>query len=298
MQKNYSSQIGFLDPFSFYDHEVSDILEECEAALLSEPIISIDPTPIRNDRVLIVKEVPITENSWHHDLSILEALRPLIQIPSTSTGYGNDDNDLGMEETSLSYVTDASCTDQSENQSSCGDRIHLRFDPWNEKFQALKQFYQKHGHVHVSQGQNEDPVLAAWVKRQRYQHKLKSQGRRSTLTDEREMLLEQLGFVWESHAAVWEERLSDLCAFAETHGHCMVPTKYPENQQLSIWVKCQRRQYKLFLRGEKSTMTLERIKTLASLGFVFNPRKLKNSMEATEDTIQALESTMSNRRYD
>ena len=60
------------------------------------------------------------------------------------------------------------------------------------------------------------------------------------MTQERQKLLEQLGFVWDSHASGWEERLKELEDFNEKHGHCRVPKTYAENPQLAIWVKVRR----------------------------------------------------------
>ena len=111
------------------------------------------------------------------------------------------------------------------------------------------------------------------------------------MTDERQQALESLGFVWDSHWAIWEERLNELVAFRDDHGHCNVPANFEGNPPLSIWVKvraishpkhianafvltltfassqCQRRQYKLFRSGQKSNMTEERIAKLDSVGF-------------------------------
>jgi hypothetical protein len=152
---------------------------------------------------------------------------------------------------------------------------------WQEKFQELLQFRQGYGHICVPSNWPQNASLAHWIKRQRYQYKLKQAGQHSTMTDERESALEQLGFVWSSHSAFWEERLNELRAFREKHGHCNVPTKYPENPQLAVWAKCQRRQIKLYLtqaaNGKGSHMTLERIAKLIDARFVFNPRELKKS---------------------
>jgi hypothetical protein len=96
------------------------------------------------------------------------------------------------------------------------------------------------------------------------------------MTEERQGALESLGFVWDSHSATWEERWNELRKFREHHGHCNVPKKDPENHQLAVWVKWQRRQFTLFGEGKYSNMTKERIEKLQVLGFVFNPR-LKNN---------------------
>jgi hypothetical protein len=181
------------------------------------------------------------------------------------------------------------------------------------------------------------------VKRQRYQYKLMVDGKQSTMTAERYVttsqpiddesffikkkpcwrqnpsciflfrcffcfsvkLLEEIGFVWDSHAAVWvsvprrnsiiiwifaftiqqipnnilpavyislivflqEERLNELREYHAIHGDCNVPSSYAENPKLATWIKCQRRQYKLLQEGKTSNMTLERMTELHKIGF-------------------------------
>lgn len=94
----------------------------------------------------------------------------------------------------------------------------------------------------------------------------------STMTDDRVLALNALGFVWNAHEAGWEERFHELLKFKAEKGHCNVPSLYKENQQLATWVKCARRQYKLLLAGKKSNMTLERISRLNQLGFTWELR--------------------------
>jgi hypothetical protein len=74
------------------------------------------------------------------------------------------------------------------------------------------------------------------------QFKLRHQGKHTTLTEERMQSLNDLGFVWSSHGAIWDDRLEELQRYNETHGHCNVPKNYPDNKGLAVWVKCQRRQ--------------------------------------------------------
>ena len=66
-------------------------------------------------------------------------------------------------------------------------------------------------------------------------------GKQSTMTDERVKLLEDIGFIWDSHAAVWEERLNELREYRRIHGDCNVPSSYAKNPKLATWIKCQRR---------------------------------------------------------
>ncbi|CAJ1968149.1 unnamed protein product [Cylindrotheca closterium] len=140
---------------------------------------------------------------------------------------------------------------------------------WQKQFQALLEFKQKHGHCCVPNKYDENPVLGRWVKRQRYQHKLLlQQGKKSTLVPHRVKALEDAGFIWDSHSALWEERLNELKAYRRAHGHSNVPSTCTANAQLSTWVKCQRRQYKLFLEGDPSSnLSPERISALNKIGF-------------------------------
>ena len=151
---------------------------------------------------------------------------------------------------------------------------------WNERYQELVKFQQEHGHCSVPSQFPSNPPLAQWVKRQRYQRKIFKEGQHSTMTEERKILLDNLGFIWDSHSSFWEDRFQELTAFKEKHGHANVPTKYPENLQLAIWAKCQRRQFKIFrTEGPKqSNMTLDRINKLTTIGFVFNPREFKRQL--------------------
>ena len=119
--------------------------------------------------------------------------------------------------------------------------------------------------------------MAQWVKRQRYQYKLRQDGKRSTLSDERVRLLNDLGFIWNSHDAVWEERLNELLLFKKIYGHCIVPSSYDPNPQLAVWVKRQRRQYKFLQEGKSTSMTPERIAKLEQHGFAWDCRKNKDN---------------------
>lgn len=108
---------------------------------------------------------------------------------------------------------------------------------WSEKFEDLCEFRRQYGHCHVPHTYTENAPLAQWVKRQRYQYKLKTEGKRSTLSDERVRLLNNIGFIWNSHDVVWEERCNELLAFKRINGHCIVPSNYEQNPQLAVWVK-------------------------------------------------------------
>ena len=159
------------------------------------------------------------------------------------------------------------------NSSSSARFRSYQTDTWNERFCDLLKFQKEFGHCLVPHNWPGNVVLAQWVKRQRYQYKLLSQpGKQSTLSEERLNLLNAMGFVWDSHKAAWEEKYTQLVDYQKRYGHCNVSGKV--SQPLCIWVKCQRRQRKLFEKQEKSTMTTEKITRLDQLGFDWNPRNM------------------------
>jgi len=127
------------------------------------------------------------------------------------------------------------------------------------------------------------PYGELWVKRQRYQYKLKLDSKRSTLSDERVRLLNKIGFIWNSHDAVWEERLQDLIGYKRVHGHCIVPSNFESNPQLAVWTKRQRRQYKKYQDWTSSSMTPERIAKLENIGFVWDCRKISKAEDVRGD---------------
>ena len=72
------------------------------------------------------------------------------------------------------------------------------------------------------------------------------------------------------HEEKWSHRYKELLAFHREFGHSAVPHTFPRNPQLARWVKRQRRQYKLRRDGRPSTMTVERLQLLDSVGFVWD----------------------------
>jgi len=144
---------------------------------------------------------------------------------------------------------------------------------WNERFLELVQFRDVNDHCFVPHEYQENPRLSQWVRKQRHQRKRKEGGLHSTLNDERQEMLTNVGFIWDSHQAQWQERYQSLELFQLTHGHCNVPSNFRDSS-LSNWVKNQRKQYKLYLAEQKTTMNEERVNLLNSRGFNWNPRNL------------------------
>jgi hypothetical protein len=77
-----------------------------------------------------------------------------------------------------------------------GRASHALQDSWRVRYLELAQFRKEHGHCRVPKESNNLQVLYRWVLNQRYQYKLRKEGNRSTLTDDRVNSLEQIGFEW------------------------------------------------------------------------------------------------------
>lgn len=148
-------------------------------------------------------------------------------------------------------------------------------EQWSDRFHELCEYKRSNGNCLVPHRYDENPVLARWVKRQRYQYKLWQEGSHSTMTVDRARALEEIGFAWDSQGMAWQERLEELKYFKASYGHCNVPSHCPGYVKLATWVKCQRRQYKLLQEGKPSNMTPQRIAQLEKVGFAWEVRGCK-----------------------
>jgi hypothetical protein len=149
----------------------------------------------------------------------------------------------------------------------------LSSNSWNRHFQELIKFREENDHCFVPHNYPKNQKLSQWVRKQRHQRKRKDKGLHSTLSDERQELLTNAGFVWDSHKAQWQERYQSLEMYDFKYGHSNVPSDY-QDSSLSNWVKNQRRQYRLLQHGLKNTLDMERVNMLNSIGFNWNPRNL------------------------
>ncbi|CAJ1959528.1 unnamed protein product [Cylindrotheca closterium] len=141
-------------------------------------------------------------------------------------------------------------------------------DQWEQQYQKLIKFKQTHGHCNIPHSYDSDPTLARWAKRQRYQYMRKQEQNKSCLSDVRQQKLEEVGFVWDLQTMAWQERFNELVEYVRRNGDCNVPSRFGENPALGMWVKVQRRQYKLYCFNQQSSrLTPERYQLLTNLGF-------------------------------
>lgn len=176
-------------------------------------------------------------------------------------------------------------------EAGCRWNSDQRKQGWMDKYQELQQFHQKHGHTRVLSTTPGCSRLYDWNDRQRRRYK------NGVLAEERVRLLEALGFEWESvptglgHRAevleaAWRERLAELAAFKERHGHCLVQRDWVENRSLAAWVNAQRVYHK------KGQLAEGRVAALEALGFVWDYPKVhgqrRQAKPVTDEAVPEL----------
>ena len=135
---------------------------------------------------------------------------------------------------------------------------------WEQRIIDLKAFKKEHGHCNVPGHYSPNRSLGHWVAFVRHWRKA------GKLAEEWIRSLEGLGFCWALRKRSvfrldWNVMLAALTAFAESHGHCNVPTNWHEDPQLSWYVKS--------LRRKKREGKLDRLQIahLNRLGIVWEP---------------------------
>ena len=100
--------------------------------------------------------------------------------------------------------------------------------------------------------------------------------------------LQDIGFVWDVQEALWDRKYRELEQFVDKHGHCFVPLRH--HQELGVWVRNQRREYRKLERGESSTLLQHcRLQKLQALSFAFSRSHAKSwevQYQALVDYVQ------------
>lgn len=109
---------------------------------------------------------------------------------------------------------------------------------WIQNFNKLKAYSEKYNNTNVSRRYKDDPSLGQWVNEQRKAYRSKK------LHNDRIKMLNELGFSWDPKAEEWDKRFNQVKEFFEIHNHSNIPSKYPTEPSLPLWLKNQRISYK------------------------------------------------------
>jgi hypothetical protein len=267
----------------------------------------LQPTPINEEyaQLQVVKELPLlTEPLLAERQALCHVLRPLCQdancrqhTPACVTGSSPADSDMESSSAQEQQIRiqepahppppgmAAAAADQEQQRiqppyppGMAAAATPDQYDPWKDRYNELLAYIEHHKDCYVPYHYDHNPRLSQWVKRQRHQYNLKVKGQYSNLTDERQMLLDALGFVWDSRASNWENRLEDLKEFRETHGHVRVSVKDRDHRPLAVWLKRQRHSARKFQAGDLYTgMTHRQLQQLLELGVNLNAHLAKST---------------------
>ncbi|WP_198005104.1 helicase associated domain-containing protein, partial [Synechococcus sp. WH 5701] len=125
-------------------------------------------------------------------------------------------------------------------------------EPWQKKYQELKNFIEHNGSNEVSN----HSVLRVWCRSQR------SERKEGKLSEERIQLLDKIGFIWGVREERWQEKYQLLKKYINHNGDAKVPDKHPT---LGTWVRTQRRTKRV------DQLSQERIQLLDKIGFIWDP---------------------------
>ena len=131
---------------------------------------------------------------------------------------------------------------------------------WEEGFAELCEYKKKYGNclVHGGYVSPSGHKLGVWVHNQRGRHKLSA---------EKRYRLSELGFIWNTLDAHWEEGLIEMSSYRNQYGDCLVPKGFITSSgfKLGAWV--------LGLRRRKKTLDADKLSRLSELDFVWNLRE-------------------------
>jgi len=155
---------------------------------------------------------------------------------------------------------------------------------WDDRIQDLKAVKEICGHCMVKRGFKDNPALASFVTKMRdYKNRIKrGTYTGSFLTPARITELDELGFEW-SQKKPFEDRVDQLKAFKESHGHIRVTESV--DASLTGFIRSMRRARSNPGSG-RMTITEERIKALDDLGFKWTTEQ-KQTFEQSMEQLKA-----------
>ena len=152
-------------------------------------------------------------------------------------------------------------TERIEQLDSLGFVWNTRNSAWEKGLVHLLKFNEREGHCLVPTSHMEDGFsLGTWVGTQR--------STKHRLSSEQVQKLDEMGFVWNLYAKVWEDGYRKLLQFKELEGHCRVTQSFESDGfKLGVWVATQRR--------AKDKLSPERKQKLDDIGFIWDTSKAK-----------------------
>jgi superfamily II DNA or RNA helicase len=124
---------------------------------------------------------------------------------------------------------------------------------WEDRLAEVVAYKAKHGDCDIPTIFPENPKLGRFV------NAMRTQRNRGTLSQDRIVRLDAVGFVWESTRGDgdWHRYFQELLNYKNQHGDSVVPSIWPANQKLANWVGRQRQAKKAGKLDEEKVRLLE-----------------------------------------
>lgn len=137
----------------------------------------------------------------------------------------------------------------------------LRDERWTLRLNQLRDFKTKHGHLNVPVTETS---LGPWVYsiRQRFSRYHRKPEMASPSVRQKIKILNELGFVWNLREKQWLSSLNSIRPFVLSNGKL---SQNLANPKLRKWWQSQKREYSLYLKGSKTSLTPSRIASLQQL---------------------------------
>ncbi|WP_294469626.1 Helicase associated domain protein [uncultured Ruminococcus sp.] len=136
-------------------------------------------------------------------------------------------------------------------------------DPWEEKYQLAKAYFEEHGDLNVPV---EYIVNGVWLNKWLNEQKIIGEGRRKnkSLSEEQKSRLKAIGmqFGVSKVEQLWQQNFEELKRFYEQNGHINVPKNHltSDGKKLNVWVQRQR------VSRQNGTLSDEQITLLDDVG--------------------------------
>ncbi len=168
---------------------------------------------------------------------------------------------------------------------------NIRTDQWMQYYNLAKIYYEHHGNLNIpfnfrtTNGYDFDEkgiALGAWITRQRQSYKGSNN---SSLTDDRRILLESIGMIFDVHAKQWIDSYNLAKIYYEHHGNLRIPSSFKTINgyefsetgiTLGAWIYSQRKHYE---KKELGKIPPNQIQLLEQIGMIWNIKKNKEEID-------------------
>ena len=173
-------------------------------------------------------------------------------------------------------------SDEEHNTSNKIEKALRGREHWERMYDAVKLYKAIHGDTLVPATYPTNPQLGNWVDNQRQAYRMRLQACvgeskedscDTYISDERIEKLNSIDFIWNLYDHTWNIRYTELKEYVAEHGNSIVPWNYTNNEALGLWVRKQRRNYKVTQMGgvsRESIISKDRIQKLDDLGFIWD----------------------------